>query len=344
MTVLDLLTQKLTQKPPEFKPPEFEPVNPANPFSEVLPFLQLAWDSTSLGALKKCGQYYKYVIIDGYVSVEPNDHIEFGSLFHSAVELYARLININKSHQQAVIDVVRWLIEATWDFETNRPWVSVEPNKTRETLIRTTIWYLDRYQDSTIKTITLPNGQPAVEVSFRFELSQDEHDTRFRSQTTGEEFILCGHLDKVGEFNGQNWIVDTKTTKYALDEFFFRQFTPDNQVSLYDVAGAIAFDQVVEGVVIDAIQVLVDGSRFRRLYISRTSEQREEWLRDLEVWLHTAETYAVANRWPQNEKSCGFGRSRCAFWKVCSSDPRERQNILNGMFVKRPRWNPLRTR
>lgn len=339
MIVLDLLTQK-----PERAEPKAPLVTPESPFSRTLPNLQLAWDSTSLGALKKCAQYYKYTIIDGYVSPEPNDDITFGHLLHSAAELYARLVATDVPHNKAVIDVTRWLLENTWNRETNRPWISSEPTKTRETLLRTVVWYLDNYQDSTIKTITLPNGKPAVEVSFRFSLSEDENDSRFRSQTTGEEFQLCGHLDKIGEFNDENWIVDTKTTKYELDETYFRQYYPDNQVSLYDVAGAVAFDKEIKGVIIDAIQVLVGGSRFKRRHISRSAEQREDWLRDLQTWLTQAEMFALDNRWPQNEKSCGWGKKRCPFWEVCSGDPHTRQEWLDANFAKRPSWNPLETR
>jgi hypothetical protein len=320
------------------------PPEPVSAFSETLPNLQLAWDSTSLGALKKCPQYYKYHIIDGYTSGQPNAHLEFGTLFHSATELYERLRSTGLDHQKALIDVVRWTILNTWDNETNRPWLSDEPTKTRETLIRTLIWYLDFYKDDRIETITLPNGKPAVEVSFRFPLSGDEHDTSFRTETTGEEFILCGHLDKIGSFNGGHWILDTKTTKYELDDYYFRQYTPDNQMNLYDIAGAVIFNQEIEGVIVNAIQILVNGSRFKRRYINRSPEQREEWLRDLNIWLHQAEIYAVANHWPQNEKGCGYGKGRCQFWGICSTDPSARQELLDGLFVKRPAWNPLETR
>jgi hypothetical protein len=317
---------------------------PTSAFSAIQPNLQLAWDSTSLGALKKCPQYYKYVIIDGYISTEPNVHLEFGTLFHSATELYEHRRNSGLDHQQSLIDIIRWTILNTWDFKTNRPWTSDEPTKTRSTLIRTLIWYLDKYQDDRLETVTLPNGKPAVEVSFRFSLSGDEFDTRFRSQTTGEEFVLCGHIDKIAKFNEKRWIIDLKTTKYELDSYYFRQYTPDNQVNTYDVAGAIIFDQEIAGVIIDGVQIIVNSSRFKRHYIDRTPEQREEWLNELTIWLHTAEIYTVANHWPKNEKACGFGKNRCAFWEICSTDPHSRQEWLDNKFIRRPPWNPLKVR
>lgn len=324
------------------------PVTPTSPFSDRLPGLQLAWDSTSLSFLKQCPRLYQYVIVDGYTG-GTNDNLEFGQLFHSALELYARLATEGElSHDQMMIKIARWLMVNTWDFELGRPRLTddEEPNKTRDTLFRTTIWYLDRFRNDPMKTMTLPNGQPAVEVSFRFGLDADDGDEgRFRTLTTGEEFILCGHLDKIAEWNDGTWIVDRKTTKYDLDSYYFRQYYPDNQMSLYDIAGAVVLSDSIKGVVVDAAQVLVNGSRYRRQPIDRTPEQREDWLRDLSMWLHMAETFAVANHWPQNEKSCGYGKYRCAFWTVCSSDPRARQGLLNSDFVRREsRWNPLEPR
>ena len=318
---------------------------PTSPMSAKVPNLQLAWDSTSLGELKRCAQRYKYVVLDGWTTGEPSDDLLFGIIFHSATELYEKLKQQGADHEKAVIEATRHVILSSWDFENNRPFLTgEEPTKTRETLLRTTIWYLDQFRNDPIKTITLPSGQPAVEVSFRFSLSEDEDDTRFRSLASGEEFILCGHLDKIGIWNETLWIVDKKTTKYQLDDYYFQQYYPDNQMSLYDIAGAVVLDQPVAGVIVDAAQVLVGGSRFKRRPIHRTEQERDDWLADLSTWLHMAEMYAVTNRWPKNEKGCGFGKMTCMFRGICSSDPRIRQEKLENEFVKRPRWNPLEPR
>jgi len=319
---------------------------PQSPYSATLPFLQLAWDSTSLGELKRCPQRYKYTIIDGYTTGEPSDDLIFGIIFHSATELYEHRKSQGLEHDLCVIDAVRHCIVQSWDFENNRPLLTGdEPNKTRETLIRTVIWYLDNYKDENIKTHILQNGRAAVEVSFRLNLEADDGDEgRFRTMTTDEPFLLCGHLDKIAEWNDQLWIMDKKTTKYELDSYYFRQYYPDNQMSLYDIAGAIIMDRPIEGVIVDAAQVLVGGSRFRRELIHRDEHQRNDWLKDLTMWLHMAEIFATANHWPQNEKGCGFGKMTCVFRGVCSSDPRMRQQLLDSNFVKREFWNPLKPR
>lgn len=322
---------------------------PNSPFSPTLPTLQLYWDSMSLGALKKCPRLYKYWIIDGYqLDAPPNDHLTFGLLFHRATEEYAHARNAGKTHDEGVRIALKTAILQSWDFENKKPWTSIEPTKTRKTLLRTIVWYLDNYENDPIETMTLPDGSPAVEVGFRIPLTDDDEDElgddRFRSLTTGEGYYLCGRLDKIGLWNEKPYIEDRKTTKYQLDDTYFNNYQPDNQMSLYDIAGVIILGTTTYGVIVDAAQVLVNGSRFRRQPIHRYTEQREDWLNDLAMWLHMAETYAVTNQWPQNENGCGFGYNRCQFWKVCSSNPSVRQDLLDSQYTKTRGWNPLERR
>src|SRR5215467_1644844 len=97
-------------------------------FSEINPKLQIAHDSTSIKAGKKCWRYYQYNILEGWVpknralseamtddDLEPdpnqavvidspfhnNAHIMFGWLIHAATELYDHKIAEGLSHQEA---------------------------------------------------------------------------------------------------------------------------------------------------------------------------------------------------------------------------------------------------
>jgi PD-(D/E)XK nuclease superfamily len=304
-------------------------------FSQQIPKLQIAWDSTSLGALKSCPRLYQYSIIEGYGIPLDNPHLKFGIVFHSATELYSRHRARGSDHQTSLLIALRHALVETWDFTLGRPWASKEPTKTRDTLLRSIVWYLDQFQNDPLETLILDNGVPAVELSFRF-------DTDLET-SSGENFQLCGHIDRVVSWNGEIWITDKKTTKAELDDHWFRNFTPDNQVSLYSIAGIVTLNKEIDGLIIDGCQILVTGSRFRRKPISRSREQLEEWMTDLRFWLHQAEGYARANHWPQNEKSCGFGRNQCQFRSVCSAEPAIRQTLLDSQFSRRT-WDPLQPR
>lgn len=310
---------------------------PNSSFSLIEPQLQIAHDSSSMKAGKKCWRYYKYHIVDGYGLDGPdNDHLVFGKIFHSATELYDRLRAKGADHADAIRGAIRYSIVATWDFDTNRPWVSREPAKNRNTLLRSIILYLDRYKDSHLETLILKNGKPAVEHSFRLEIEINA--------PTGESYMLCGHLDKAVVWNDSIKIPDKKTTKYALDDNYFNQFTPDIQIDIYTFAGKIIFSSEIDGLIIDAAQVLVNGTRFRRRHIDRSDGQLEEFFNGLLVYLKELERNVSDNYWPLNESACGFGYFQCMFRPVCSADPSVRQDILDAHYKKRPTWDPLQPR
>ena len=303
-------------------------------FSKSVPDLQIAWDSTSLGALKKCPRFYYYYIVCGFAPRGENVHLRFGILFHGALERYDHARLAGAEHDEAVNAAIRWTLEETWDTELQRPWVSDSQYKNRYTLLRTIIFYLDRFSSDPMETIKLENGKPAVELSFRLDLDYTAH-------MSGETFMLCGHLDRLVQFQNDVYIMDRKTTQHALDDRYFSQYSPDNQMSLYAFGGAIVYGirSVIRGLIIDAAQVLVNDSRFERRQIARNESQLEEWHRDLGFWLTTAQQHARARYWPMNDKAC-FG---CQYRNICSKPPSARPDWLKAEFQPRI-WDPLQVR
>jgi hypothetical protein len=307
-------------------------------FSTLLPNLQLAWDSVSRGAFKTCPRYYQYTIIKGYISKYENVHFIFGIGFHSALELYDRKRAEGLPHHEALLAATKYIIIYTWDFKRSRPWISDEPTKTRETLIRAVIWYLIQFEDDPLETLILENGQPAVELTFHFNSNLNS--------CTDEPYILCGHLDRVVNWNSHIWIVDRKTTKSSLlkdTEKFFAKFSPDDQMSGYYFGGTLIFEKPIKGIIIDAGQTAVTFTKFQRGFTTRTSSQLNEWHLDLGYMFKQAETYAKSNYYPMNEKSCS-NYGGCPFRDlVCSQPPEMRNEILDKFYTQRV-WDPLLTR
>lgn len=312
-----------------------------NSFSRDIPKLQLAWDSVSSGALKKCPRYYELTIIEGYGNSGnySGDDAQFGIWFHSATEIYEYQRVQGQSHNQAVNYGVYCLLINTWDFIRNRPWQSSEPTKTRRTLLRTFILYCDKYENDPIKTNILENGEPAIEVSFRIDLSEINSDF---VAPDGNSYLLCGHMDKIGTRLSDNtgFIPDKKTTRHYLNEEYFAQYTPENQISIYSLAGRIISLSEIKGVIIDGVQVLVTSNDFKREEILRSETQLIEWLTDFRIILHQNETYVAQNYWPQNDKACGYGRFPCRMRDICRRPPEERQALLDAFYTRRT-WDPL---
>jgi len=307
------------------------PINTS--FSQRYPLLQIAWDSVSLGLLKECPRKYFLTILLSTTSREGNIHLTFGILYHQALEAYDRARAAGKSHAQAKIFAVRTALTQSWNRELRRPWVTDDSYKNRFTLVRSVVWYLAQYENDALRTVIFPDGRPAVELSFRYATSYISPD--------GNPFILCGHIDRLATMENMTFILDKKTTKFQLEERYFEQFSPDNQMSGYSFAGKIVYKIPTQGVMIDAAQVLVNSTRFKRGFAHRTDSQLNEWYEEVGYYLSQATYFAQTERWPMNESSCSKWGG-CEYRGICNRSPEVRGDFLNNpaKYMRRS-WDPL---
>lgn len=305
-------------------------------FSREVPGLQLAWDSTSLGALKECPRKYYYLNVAGIAPAGTSRHLTFGLIYHSALERYDHARSAGDDHDKATVAAVKHAMVATWDKSLGRGWASGDSNKNRQTLLRSIVWYLEYFREDPLETVQLNSGKPAVEVSFRLDAGL--------TSGSGEPMVLCGHLDRLAKDSvGKVWLLDRKTTTHTMSADFFLTFSPDNQMDLYDFAGQAILAEPLAGIIIDAAQIAVTFTRYMRGQINRTQSQREEWLAELPLWLSVAEVYAKTESWPMNTKSCG-SYGGCPFRPICSSPPSIRDQWLRGGGFTTRVWDPLKVR
>jgi len=294
-------------------------------YSTALPKLQFAWDNTSLSALKKCPRLYQLEIVEGWQQRGTAIALTFGIHYHKALELAEKAkIEEGMSHDDAVRIAARYCLEQSFEGDSNR---------NRETLVRSVVWYLDHFKDAPIRPLVLDDGRPALELSFRVEL-----DYEF---STGDAALYCGHLDRAGYFGDTLYIADHKTTTKTINSWYFDGYSPDNQMTGYTFGAKATLRQPVQGVIIDAAQIMVEGTRFARGIVHRTPAQLDEWYRDTLFYLRLANTYAQADYWPMNTSAC----YNCRMRPVCSRDPSVREFVLRDGYEKRDRpWDPLEVR
>lgn len=321
-------------------------------FSATVPGLQIAWDSVSMGVAKVCWRKYKLQIIDGWRPKHESHHLRYGQLYHRGLEVYDHKIFQGLDHEQA-------LRAALWDLRdgcTNMAedgkiswWnphehlseekAKLDP-KTVPALFRTVIWYLDQFGiKDPCKTVRLPNGKPAVELSFRYELG-------YTFESSGEELLHSGHLDRLVDLGGIIYFLDRKTTKTTINGNsswgYFAKFSPDNQMTGYTFASRVLYESPVRGGIIDAAQIAKGFSRFERGFTLRTERQLDEWRTDFIWYVKQAEQNALTDNWPMNDTACdNYGG--CVFREICSKDPAVRPAFLSSGFVQQP-WDPLQTR
>lgn len=304
-----------------------------SPFCKSLPTLQYAWDSVSLSLLKTCPRKYQLTMLEGWTAPHMPPSLAFGILIHLGLERYDVERAKGASVDDALVSALRLALT-----KAKEMLISGDNTRTPFTLARSIVWYTEHYKDEGLSTVVLANGKPALELSFRIALPMQTPD--------GTNYLLCGHMDKVVVYGGpengnMKFTLDRKHSGYPLDDKYFGKYTPDNQMSLYSASGDIVLDQPTQGVIVDAIQVGVNFTRFARGFAARSEEQKQEWMQDLMHWLGMAETYAKQNYWPMNDTACHH-YSGCGFRGICGKSPSVRPIWLQS-FAKR-NWNPLENR
>lgn len=305
---------------------------------------QYAWDSTSLGWLKTCPRLYQYQMIDNWRSKGLKPDLFFGLVFAEVCQAYQKEIFQGITHDDAVFDMVKYVHSRAWDWDSDHKY------KNKYTLVEAVITYLDQWEDDPAKTVSLTDGSPAVELSFKFQLDwgpqaqaeQRDNDGDLAGDFAPQPYILCGHLDRIVEFNGVLMVMDQKTTRSTISSNYFDRYHPDNQMTLYTLAAGVIYDQPIRGVIIDAIQIMLEKPhRTVRGFTYRTPGELDEWLEDLRHWFSLAEFYAESNYWPKNDTACDkYGG--CQFKDVCNKDPGVRKAFLKSNFTQEgQRWDPL---
>lgn len=128
-----------------------------SPFCRTLPALQFAWDSMSLGDLKTCPQKYKYTRIDGWQSKRTKPSLAFGLLFHTGLETFDSALLGGAQREDALRAALRKVLTKGHQFQ------SEDTTRTKFTLCRSIIWYVDQYHNDQLALVALPSGKHAIE-------------------------------------------------------------------------------------------------------------------------------------------------------------------------------------
>lgn len=164
-----------------------------------------------------------------------------------------------------------------------------------------------------------------------------------------------GRLDKVIEYNGQEIILEHKTTTaYAIQGQFQRDYCDSwyaaPQVKGYQFAGTLYYPKL-QSVWVDAALVHKKvHDAFKFIPVSHSWPLLQEWVYDTKEWIvrigRDEEIYAkhgelTPGNFPRNEDSC-FGKyGTCPFLDICRSvsDPSKLAEVPGGFTAER--WEPF---
>jgi hypothetical protein len=342
---------------------------PPSPFKDGV---QYAFDATTLKLIEACEYKYFLRTFGRWTRKDKSVHLRFGGLYATALEHYYKLVANGATSNEALVAVVWEALEATWDYschtckgtgqvETDKEearkalgflggtidWATTDcstcegsgkdpnggapvpfddPAKTRENLIRTIVWYVDQFENEEIKVMILANGKPALEYSFALPVENG--------------VVFTGHIDRLVMYSDAPYVMDQKTTAQTIGPYYWNQFSPDTQMSMYTFAGKIIYDLPVKGVIIDAAEIKVGFSRFSRGFTFRSQGQLNEWYDDSMAHIENIQRATRKGHFPKRTTSCYL----CEFREVCDQDPSVRNNVLRGDFIQGEQWNPLKPR
>lgn len=290
--------------------------------------VQYVWSATTIKMAETCLRYYQYIMIEGWHSRNPGPHLRFGSHYARAIEQFHKKRALGQGPDQATREVVREALIDTWDRETG-PWQSDHNLKTRETLIRSIVWYLDHFREDSALPVILSSGEAAVELNVQLDVDNG--------------VVFSAHLDRLADYADNLYVMDQKTTGTTISNRFFEQFSPDTQMSLYTYLGKATLGAPIKGVIIDAAQIAVGFTRFERGMTFRTEGQLNEWYDGTMYNIERAQAATRENYFPMNTTACG-NYGGCPFRAVCSRNPDARRNFLEADFILGGGYDPLERR
>jgi hypothetical protein len=301
--------------------------------------VQVAWDATSLEMAQTCARKYYYRMILNIAPRATSVHLFFGQIYASCLEHYYLFRAEGLSHDDALFEVVSEALISSWNHErkdgvrvpdTGQPYPFDHPAKTRSTLVRSIIWYLEEYEDDEIvQTHILENGKPAVELSFAVEFDDD--------------LFYCGHLDRAVLYGGALYWADNKTSGKPVNDYWFRNFEMSNQFFGYTWAGQIVLHSPVRGGLIEGAYIAPGFTEFARKPIVFQQERIEEWRETAIESIRLMQSYTARRVFPMNLTSCDkYGG--CPYKELCTSTPRVREHFLQSNYQTVPVWSPATPR
>tara|TARA_R110000803_G_scaffold80261_5_gene146072 strand:- start:11899 stop:12849 length:951 start_codon:yes stop_codon:yes gene_type:complete len=264
---------------------------------------QIVWDVSSIENLIRCSKYYQYNNLKGMRLSLPPTATYFGSAVHHGFEVLDTVRFYGGKVDEAVEQAVDTIL--TEYGEGLR--LSTDNARSLQPALRAVVWRAEEFWDDPLETVAMPDGKPALEV--RFEVPLAFIDQPYR---------LSGRIDKMVEHNGDLYIVDTKTTKKVLNSWFFDGYMPSTQIYGYMWVCREILKLPIRGFIIDAVQTMVESTRFGRATFDVTPEQIDEWKSTVKDGFQRLVEYKNQQNYPHNYASCG-NYGGCVYRKVCAA-------------------------
>ena len=276
--------------------------------------VQKVWDTSSLSSFLACPRYYNWSVLNGWRHASYGTATGFGSAVHEGFEQLEIGKFEGKSKEESLVMAVKFVLE-NFGKELN---LSDDKARGLESCLRAIVWRAEEYWDDNLKLATMPDGTPALEQRFEVPIGDNGH--RF-----------SGRIDKIVTIDDRLYIVDFKTTKTSLSDYYFKGFMPNNQIFAYIWACREVLKLPVDGAIIDGVQTGVNFTRFARQVFNVHKDLLDEWYEDTIHHLEISDVYADSGYYPADFTACN-NYGGCKFRETCSHSGTQREMFFKEDF------------
>lgn len=226
--------------------------------------------------------------------------------------------------------------------ESSQRWLPEHKKKTRANLIRAVAAYCDT---PGLEPWRFEDGSANTEVQHRLPLP-------LLTSPDGDPYQIVANMDSIVDHNGWAAIRERKTTGMpALDARFWAPYEMNPQVDTYDLVGRAVYPDEARPpkLLIEATRVTQGGEvEIQRQVVPISEGRAQEYLGEVIELVNEAEkrTRGAAiglppeRMFPRNTTACHGKFGTCAFWRVCTAEPKIREQILAEDYVVE-HWDPL---
>ena len=207
------------------------------------------------------------------------------------------------------------------------------------------VWLLQKYfkenplRSDPFETLKDANGEPYLEVGFAVDAG---------------EGVFVGRIDRIARFieTGDLYIIDHKTTRKTLNDYFWRQFNPNNQFTgymwgVYELLGEMPVGCVINGIRVHQFSRLRKGETleekiFARNWIRPTPDQvqdRAKEIRETIIDIKSARKRGIHSFYRNAPNACGMWGS-CSFLPICSSRTADTAQLVAAGGYGTKHWFP----
>ena len=280
----------------------------------------------------ECARKYLFEYGFGWRREGANVHMEFGSAWHEVMAYLLihgySLENVQAAHNK-FLDHYRQFFPLEMDKE-------LAP-KSPDYALKGAIEYINLYaeRDKEYEVLTLPNGDPAIEIAGKVLISE-KHELHFR-------------MDSI--LRGPNGIISREhKTGSRVTQAWLEQWSTKMQIFVYTHVLFCEYDpSEVYGIEINGFFPQKKENKFERIDVRKSKRAMRQWLWEVNYWMDQIEWNwhqlrestkddPVLRAFPRNTQSCTLYNRPCDWIAFCTMSDNPLKLAQSEQFGVETKW------